>query len=324
MNKLPNKFDYIFYSNYYTDLKNAFGFDKLSLENHYLTHGRFENRKYCDFPEKFNWKTYLQLNDDKFTSMESRTKNNVIEHFLNNDITNTEEYIDNEISSVNEKPIFILYYAFLNNNKDWRSIIKGQIFDVIKSGIINVSKFHAVLLGTPENIQEAKLILETILNITIEITEVFDNQYEFPAIIKIRELALIHPEKIFIYIHSKGMVNHNPGTGRTNFEQRLTLNTFLDWETTLHIFEKYPLIQKAALFPGNTGLGWFNFWWARGSHLISCKPIKIPENMVENDRFKCEDWLGSHGSQTWEDCYSIVNKNISFSSNPSEDLWRQI
>jgi len=200
-------------------------------------------------------------------------------------------------------------------------MIKGQIYDILISGIINVSVFHAVLLGNPEDIQDAKSILESTLNMSIEITEVFENKYEFPAIIKIRELALINPEKIFIYIHSKGMVNHNPGTGRTQIEQRLTLNTFLDWESTLHIFENYAIIQKAALFPGDTGLGWFNFWWARGSYLISCRPIKIPENMIENDRFICEDWLGSHGSKTWQDCYSIVNKNISFSKNPSEDIW---
>jgi hypothetical protein len=330
MDKLPNNFDHIFYSNYYPDLKNAFGYDKPSLENHYIIHGRFENRKYCLVPENFNWKKYILLNPDIFNTMESMTKNNAINHFLENNVDHLDLYLNDEINdddivnnnvNINKKPIYILYYAFLNNDKDWRHMIQGQIFDIYKSGIINVSMFHAVLLGTPEDIQEAKILLESILNIPISITEVIKNEYEFPAIIKIRELAIENPDKIFIYIHSKGMVNHNYSKYRTILEQRLTLNTFLDWESTLYIFDTFPNIQKAGLLPGETGLCWFNFWWARASYLISCEPIKIPENMVEPDRFICEEWLGSHGSKDWHDCYSLTNKNISFSTNPSDEVW---
>jgi len=312
MSKLPKNFDHIFYADHYHDLKNAFGLDKTSLENHYLSNGRFENRKYCDLPEKFNWKTYLQTNSDHFTTIESITKNNVIDHFLNNS-ANIAEY--------NDKPIFILYYAYLNVEKDWRDMIKNQLYDMKKSGIMSVSMFHAVLLGTPDNIKEAKLLIETLLNRNVEITEIYNNLYEFPAIIKIRELAIIYPEKIFIYFHSKGMVNNNDSRYRTQVEQRLTLNTFLDWESTLYIFEKYSNIQKAALFPSINGFGWYNFWWATGSYLASCKPIEIPENLVDNDRFLCESWLGTNGSNTWEDCYSIVNKNISYSELPWDEIW---
>ena len=183
-----------------------------------------------------------------------------------------------------------------------------------------MSKLHVVLLGTPCEIQEAKLMIENIINDTIDITEVYENTYEFPAIIKIRELALINPNKIFIYLHIKVMINHNPTQHRTMAEILLTRSTLLNWDTTLFIFNHFPEIQKAGSFPSQDGWVWFNFWWARGSYLISCSPIEIPINMVENDRFICENWLGASGSNTWTDTYSLVTKNISYTKDIDAQL----
>jgi hypothetical protein len=272
----------------------------------------FENRKYCDLPINFNWEEYIDQNPNVFNSIEKHTKQFAIHHFLENK--------DNISNS--KKPIFIVYYAYLNNDKDWRNIIKGQIEDVYNSGIFECSLFHPVLYGTPNDIKECKQLLESIIKFNIEVTEVYENKYEFPAIIKIRELALINPDKIFIYFHSKGMVFNNPLGIRTNYEVKLTKYTFLDWESTLHVFNKFPQIQKAALLPSSDGFGWFNFWWARGSYLISCKPIEIPENLQISDRYLCEGWLGQYGSNTWEDCYSIFTKNIWCSRVPWDEIWQ--
>lgn len=319
MTNLPKKFDFMFYADYYIDLKNAFGYNKERLENHYLNFGQYENRKYCNIDENFNWKKYLTSNKHIFDSIDKCTKENAIEHYLDNN------YIDKNINtSTTNKSLFLLYFIYLNPDKNWRIILSEQFNDVIRTGIIEQSELHVVISGTLDAINEAKQILNTIFGKHISVTEVYENVYEFKAIIKIRELALIHPDKIFIYFHSKGMVNHNSTSYRTMVEINLTKNTFLNWETTLNIFEMFPNIQKAALFPSTDGFGWFNFWWARGSYLASCKPIEIPVNMVEQDRFICECWLGTYGSKTWEDCYSIVDKNISFSANPSQDVLTKI
>jgi hypothetical protein len=312
MKKLPLNFDHIFYSNYYNDLNKAFGYNKDLLQNHYLNYGIYENRKYCNLPDNFYWEEYIEQNPDVFDSIEKHNKQFAVNHFLENKHNNS------------NKSIFIVYYAYLNNDKNWRNIIKGQIEDVYKSGILNCSLFHPVLYGDPNDIKECKKLLEDIIKINIEVTEVYENKYEFPAIIKIRELALENPDKIFIYFHSKGMVFHNPVGERTIIEYKLTNNTFCNWESTLHIFKKFPKIQKAALFPSENGFGWFNFWWARGTYLISCKPIEIPENLKLDDRFLCEAWLGDYGSKTWEDCYSIITKDIWYSKNPSDDVWNKI
>jgi len=313
MKTLPPNFDYIFYSNYYNDLKRAFGTNKTLLEQHYLDNGVYENRKYCELPFSFDWEEYIEKNPNVFNTIEKNTKQYAIQHFLEN------------YNDISNKPIFIVYFAFLNNEKNWRKMIKGQIEDVCKTGIFGSSLFHPILYGNPADIKECKELLEQIIGRSIEVTEVYENLYEFPAIIKIQELSLKNPDKIFIYFHSKGMVFNNPdGRERTQLEYKLTNNTFVDWETTLRVFNKFPKIQKAALFLSKSGFGWYNFWWARGSYLNSCIPIKIPEYLEEKDRYTCESWLGEYGSNTWEDCYSIATKNICYTEEPWNDIWSKI
>jgi hypothetical protein len=299
---------------------NEYGHNKELLECHYLDVGRFENRKYCNIPDNFDWQKYILSNRTVFDTIDKCTKDNAIYHFLNHNNHNN-NHIDkaNDVNvSANDKPIHIVYYAYLYNGQKWKNIITGQMTDLCNSGILKMGVLHAVLLGTPDEIKEAKSLIENIINDTIEVTEVYKNLYEFPALIKIRELALLHPDKLFIYFHTKGMINWNSGQNRTSLEYILTNQTFLNWDSTLFIFDNFPEIQKAGCYPAEEGWMWYNFWWARGSYLISCSPIEIPINMVENDRFICEFWLGKNGSNTWTDSYSLETKNTSYSIKPSE------
>ena len=298
MNILPKGFNHIFYSNHHPDVFNEYGHNKELLEYHYLDVGRFENRKYCNIPDNFDWQKYILSNRNVFDTIDKCTKDNAIYHFLKND-----------------KPIYILYYAYLYNGQKWKNIITGQMKDLCNSGILKMGVLHAVLLGTPDEIKEAKSLIENIISDTIEVTEVYENLYEFPALIKIRELALLHPDKLFIYFHTKGMWNMNPSNDRGVTEQILTKQIFLNWDSTLFIFDNFPEIQKAGCYPAKEGWMWYNFWWARGSYLISCSPIEIPINMVENDRFICEYWVGKNGSNTWTDSYSFTTKNTSYSND---------
>jgi hypothetical protein len=40
-----------------------------------------------------------------------------------------------------------------------------------------------------------------------------------------------------------------------------------------------------------------------------------------NSRFLCEGWLGENGSYTWQDCYSIKHKKITFSEEPWNEIF---
>jgi hypothetical protein len=296
MNILPGAFDHIFYYSNYEDLNNKIGNNIDLLKEHYLNWGRYENRQYCRLPENFDWK--------KFVNSTIITKDEAIYEFVRKFKEDLTIY-----PIINPKPkcIIIVYYIFINDEKDWRSIIREQMTDVYNSGIFSQSVLHVVLSGKSIYREIVYEIIKKIIQEDFSMTHIEENYFEFPAIQKIHELAMINKEKIFIYLHTKGMVNNNPYSWRLIMEHKLTLNTFLDWETTLYMFEKYKNIQKASLFPSIEGFAWYNFWWARGSYLSDCKPLVYSEN-----RFECEYWLGTHGSHTWTDCYSIYGKNISY------------
>lgn len=332
MDDLPKGFDYLFYSSFYPDLNNAFGQNEALLRKHYKHNGRFEGRKYCNIPDNFNWTKYVSYVNNNPTIFGEDIKLDFKEDAINHYITFTapkippecldvDDHIDSDVIYMDSKPIYILYFCFLNRDKDWMRMIHDQLNDVKNSGIFSKSKFHAVIYGHQEDIIKAQSMMENLIVQKIDITPVYTNRYEFPAIIKIRELAILNLDKIFIYFHSKGMVNHNFGTYRIMLERKLTLSTFLNWDETLYKFNTDPNIQKAGLMPAETGHIWFNFWWARGSYLASCDAIIEPSPLMEPDRFICEGWLGQSGSKTWRDSFSIINKNVSFSSDPSSDCW---
>jgi hypothetical protein len=322
---LPELFDYKYYSNYYPDLKEAFGDNEELLKEHYLKYGYYENRKYFDIPDDFDWKKYILANPLFFPNMEDKTKKNAITHFFKNEYNPDKSYDDYKLIKnidLDYKPIIILYYAFLNNDKNWKDMITQQIYDIMRTKIYEVLyKFHVVLLGKKNDIDELKnYLIQNYKNVELEFTEVYENKYEFPAIQKIKELAIENPDKLFIYSHSKGMVNHNPSSERTMIEKILTRKTVLDWETTLFIFETYPEIKKAGLSPAEGGWVWFNFWWARGSYITECKSLEKKEYYEESERFECEGWLGD-GSKTWKDIYSLTRKLIHIPSDPLDELW---
>jgi hypothetical protein len=71
----------------------------------------------------------------------------------------------------------------------------------------------------------------------------------------------------------------------------------------LDIFKKNPQVQKIGLFPSIKGWMWINFFCVKGEYLKKCRAPPITQR-----RHLYEDWLGSHGSCTYNDCCSIHNR----------------
>jgi hypothetical protein len=295
---LPEEFDIDFYKNHHPDLKEAFGDNKDLLIDHYRKNGKFEHRQYTELPDNWDWEHYVE----KFPT-EIFTKEEAIAHYSQH-----KKYTLRAESKIKEKePIFIVYFICINPEKHWQDFVAGQILDILRSKILCSAKLFVLICGTESQIQEAQYIITSLVKNHVEFTSVYKNEYEYPAIQKIQELATQFPDKIFIYLHSKGMFFNHPHPWRSIMNKKLTMNLFLDWDNTLHIFNKCTNIQKAGLFPAIGGWIWFNFWWARGSYIAKCKPLE-----KSDDRFLCEWWLGTHGSRTWTDCYSLYYKNISY------------
>lgn len=132
------------------------------------------------------------------------------------------------------------------------------------------------------------------------------NQFEYPGIRRVYDLACTWPDRVFGYMHSKGMVFSSTGLGRTPSERKLTHALVSAWPKMLEVLGAHPDVQKVGLYPSDEGWIWFNFWWARGAYLVSCKaPTPHPQ-----DRYFFESWLGREGSKTAEDCFSLVSDSV--------------
>jgi hypothetical protein len=198
-----------------------------------------------------------------------------------------------------DKRINIVYYLWINENRNWKVIINGQLNDLIESNIFSNAKLHIVLSGkTNELLTEVTYYILSILNyvdnLLFDLTTTLKNNYEYFGIKKLYDLANEEPNKIYIYLHSKGMFNvHNQNHKRFHHEEILTKTIVNKWNDIINIFDNNEFIVKAGLFPSTGGWVWFNFFWAKGDYIRTCE---IPK--LTNNRYYYESWI----------CNSILNE----------------
>jgi len=264
--------------------------------------GFYERRKYCNIYDNFNWKEYIaRYYNTGSDEAHIINKENAIYHQMNN---NKDQIIN---SPMYQSRINIVYYIYINPKKNWQNILKGQLFDLQQTTILEKNKLYIVLCcNDSDNIDNAGTIINKVLSKyihNVNISNYSNNDYEYPGIKKVYDLACNDKDAIYIYLHSKGMVFHN-SNDRLDAEIKLTRHTLCNWENILYVFETQKNINKAGLFPGHGGFIWFNFWWARGTYIAS-----QPRPIISTSKYYYEDWLRNN---TWTDCYCIKDKNISW------------
>ena len=205
----------------------------------------------------------------------------------------------------------IIYFVWINENKNYKKIIEGQIDDMITSGILKVSNLYiecvcenTSLLTEINNIFSEKLINIKKYNLVIHHT----NHYEYYGIKKLYDLACAQPNSYFLYFHTKGMFNYNNINDRHIYELTLTKGTLCLFKEVLETFNKNQNIMKIGLFPAindnNEHFIWFNFYYARGSYLLTCeKPI------ISTNRYYYETWSES-GNNHLGLVYNLYEKNF--------------
>jgi hypothetical protein len=203
----------------------------------------------------------------------------------------------------------IIYYAWININKNYSVIIGGQLDDIIASGISEVSKLYVIICCEHEECNDhiQNLIHNKLQNkINYELEMKKENHYEYYGIDKLYSLSLQEPNSYFLYFHSKGMFNYDNIHERHIYETTLTKRTLYRCKEVLDLFEKNPQIMKIGLFPSNlhnANFVWFNFYYARGSYLITCeKPI------ITDYRYYYETWSES-GNNNLGFVYNLYENN---------------
>ena len=264
MLEIPKNFDWIFYLNYYPELRTMGVNDEKKAQLHYIQHGHTERRFYCDD---------VMYDDDIITY---------------------------------DEPIMIVYFVHINPHKKWKLILSGQIHDMISCRVLEQAQLFIVMTGLEHDVYDAKEYLNELLLLCkekVHYTCVFENHFEYEGLKKLHQLGTQFPDKIFLYMHTKGMVFHNRNA-RSVIEKYLTFHTLKDWKNILYLFETQQNINKIGLFPSTEGWVWYNFFWVRGDYL---KTLDRP--MIKEDRYSYEYWI-SDGSGDG-DCYSLLKKSAS-------------
>jgi hypothetical protein len=211
-----------------------------------------------------------------------------------------------------KKNLIIVYYVWINEEKNWQAIVRGQLEDIHSSGILMEAKIHIVI--SCENINLIDPVRKYISNILI-VSKVVDyeldfynsNLFEYYGLKKLHDLSLRSPENIFLYLHAKGMSNNYKNIDSRHFyELFLTKTTVLGYKKIIELFNLDSEISVCGLFPSNMHnkkFIWFNFFWARGSYLVTCETPKISSN-----RFYFETWIES-GSSSEESVFNIYEMN---------------
>jgi len=222
-------------------------------------------------------------------------------------IVYTNNYFDT-YDNIDKSDIYIVYFIYINPNRNWKLILEGQMNDLNNTEILQNNKLFVCIDSADENnTNEAKSIVNTILNkytTNISFSIETENYYEYHGIKKVYDLACLNKDKLFIYFHSKGMVYHN-SVARNSYEMILTKYTFYNWNDILNVFKNNKNIEKAGLFPSTDGFVWFNFWWARGDYIS-----KLDKPIINTDRYYYESWLKTPNYKECNDSYSIIYNNI--------------
>jgi len=184
----------------------------------------------------------------------------------------------------------IIYYVWINIKKEYMNIISGQLNDIINSKIGIFSKLYIVVCCEHDTLIKniTNLIIMKLNNkIQYEIEFKKENLYEYHGINKLYSIALLEPHSYFLYFHSKGMFNYD-NVNRHIYEISLTKRTIYKFKYAINLFNTNTKIMKIGLFPSiehNHNFIWFNFYYARGTYLITCeKPI------ISTNRYYYETW----------------------------------
>jgi FkbM family methyltransferase len=200
--------------------------------------------------------------------------------------------------------LIVVYYIFLPKDRNWKSIVEGQLND-LKLSKINYSSINIHICSEyPELINSCKDFINNTIKATIYTSS--ENYYEYPGLKLLYELSQSNPESILFYMHSKGMVFTNIDNTRSGVESLIFRNTIIHHTKIMEIFNDKN-INKVGLFPTENGAFWFNFFFIRANYIKKC-----PE--INPDRFYYEHFIGN---DNYFDCYSLITNKICYYPQPN-------
>jgi FkbM family methyltransferase len=193
----------------------------------------------------------------------------------------------------------IVYYIFINPDRNWKIIVEGQMKDLQFTNIPYNKIYIHICSEQQYLIDECKNLINEIGIQRIVYSQSSTNQFEYPGLKLLYDLSH-NSNEIFLYIHSKGMVYNNHYAIRSVAEQPSFRVTLHYYQKAIEIFRDNKLINKVGIWPSDKGYIWLNFFYIRGGYLK-----KGPE--ISDYRYYYEEYIGNG---TYTDCYSLALDKI--------------
>jgi phospholipid N-methyltransferase len=192
----------------------------------------------------------------------------------------------------------IVYYIYINEKRDWKTIVKGQIDDLL---FVNLKpkNMYICICSKKNYIEEVSKFCES-FNPVVSWSQ--ENNFEYPGIHKLWEIRKKY--KFIFYMHSKGMV-YSDSAFRSNSEKITLRGTIYNYRETLKLFENSG-IDKVGLWPSVYGEIFVNFFWIRSSAIPDLEPVKTKY------RFYYESYIKST-EIGYLNCWSLILNRIGYS-----------
>ncbi|SFS85856.1 hypothetical protein SAMN02910357_02256 [Succinivibrio dextrinosolvens] len=192
------------------------------------------------------------------------------------------------------KKIGIVYFAYINPEKNWKKLISGQIKDVKSSGIFEEAALYVVVSNPfSVNEEEIKQLFNSLKISDIEIEFHTENKFEYYGIHKLWELGINSAHRYLTYFHTKGMSYKGKYpfglfNDRCIREIVLTHYLFKDYKKTVELLDQEKFFRAGVLCNNEEPsfmFTWFNFFWASSEYVK-----KLVEPEVTTNRFYYESW----------------------------------
>jgi hypothetical protein len=197
------------------------------------------------------------------------------------ELSNTLSYVDTSVADVNcpALNITIAYNIYVWPEQNWKFIVSSQLQDLEAAGIDSCAQMLIAVSVPEKHKKKTYLELQTLMQQAVSfvrghragrkaiIIQEHHNAHEYPAIHSIYRIANNESDEVahnhlFVYFHTKGMVNH--GLLTTRVDRSIFDATFVPWRALAQHFLAYDDIRAATWMPSKPGWGWYNFWWVRG------------------------------------------------------------
>ena len=210
--------------------------------------------------------------------------------------------------------VFVFYFVFIPSGiEHWKWLVISQLEQLKATGLLEMSSLTVIAstdqsspTATQDMVSCASAV-EEIAGINATFIPRYANRFEYWGLVSIWEKAMSQDirqreDSVFLYMHSKGMVNHGNISAETreHVDGPLFKYVIEPWREVLFRFKTVPNLHKAGFAITRGGYVYFNYFWVRSSYVARLEaPVERPVDvkggfaapMQTVNRFYYEHWI---------------------------------